>query len=189
MEDKNWEDKNRLPDTARLIDIARRAHVAYRALGERNVDRLAGRAIRSRIASKRGMMTQGDIEALAEVHVHLTRVGADPFAGHPSHFLALQLAIGTVSFCLWERLWDNRHPGRIGEAWDGEDFGLMEVWREQVRSMIKECGQGAALAMTAAQYVNKLVEAGATSEAAEELAEWMSEVTYEDEGEASRATV
>jgi hypothetical protein len=106
----------------------------------------------------------------------------DLFAGHPNHFYLLQSAIEQVSYRLWEDLWNDKHPDCFGQAWEGENFGLMTVWREKVRSLLKECGQEAALAMTSEQYVVKLIAAGADEQAAEDLEEWLSEVTCETEG-------
>jgi hypothetical protein len=54
----------------------------------------------------------------------------------------------------------------------------MSIWREKIRAMVKECRQGAALAMSAEEYVAKLIEDGASEETAVDLAEWLSKVEY-----------
>ncbi|HWH58858.1 MAG TPA: hypothetical protein VN682_14600 [Terriglobales bacterium] len=98
---------------------------------------------------------------------------------HPSGFYPLQLAIAQFSYRIWQDLWNEKYPDRFGQAWEGEDFQLMSAWREDVRRMIIECGQGAVLAMNAEEYVAKLIAANATGEAAEEMAEWLSELKYQ----------
>ena len=86
-----------------------------------------------------------------------------------------------VSGRLWEDLWNDKYPDRFGQAWNGQDFALMSVWREKVRAMIEECGQDAIFAMTAEEYVAKLIDASADEEAVETLVDWMSNVLYESE--------
>jgi hypothetical protein len=79
---------------------------------------------------------------------------------------------------MWEDLWNEKHPDQLGQAWRGQDFALMSIWREKVRTRIQECRQGAVLAMSFAEYAAKLTEGGANEETAVDLAEWLSEVEY-----------
>jgi hypothetical protein len=91
--------------------------------------------------------------------------------------LLLQFAMKRVSGVEWENLWNDAHPDRFGQAWEGEDFQLMSVWREKARTMIKECHQEWILAVgDADEYIGKLLEAGSSKEAAEELADWLGHV-------------
>jgi hypothetical protein len=87
----------------------------------------------------------------------------------------LQISMQEISYEMWEQLWNDAHPDRFGE-WDREDFTLMSVWREKVRTIIKECRQEAILGMTAEEYFNHLTAAGASGEDAQELADWILEI-------------
>jgi hypothetical protein len=123
-------------------------------------------------------LNEREVTAFAEAHVQSAQTGNDLFAGHPHTFYLLQSAIVQVSYRMWEDFWNERHPDQLGEAWNGQDFALMSIWREKVRTMIQECRQGAVLTMSAEEYVAKLTEDGASEEAAVDLAEWLSEVEY-----------
>lgn len=85
-------------------------------------------------------------------------------------------AMTQVSYHMWEDLWNEKHPHRFEKAWDGEDFALMSIWRQKIQAMVKECRQGAALAMRAEEYVAKLIDNGASEETAVDLAEWLTEI-------------
>ena len=91
-------------------------------------------------------------------------------------FLIIQIAIRIGIDELWENLWDEKYRDRLGEAWEGEDFDLMAVWRKKAMETIKNCRQEAVLEMTTDFYVAKLMEAGATQEHAVHLADGLSEV-------------
>lgn len=93
-------------------------------------------------------------------------------------FGLVQTAIVRSSRHLWEDLWNDKHPDRYGQAWDGEDSDLMRVWREKVQAMIKDCRQEAVLGMTYNDYAAKLIDDGASKETAEELADSISDVVY-----------
>jgi hypothetical protein len=88
----------------------------------------------------------------------------------------LQHAMCEVSMHVWEELWNDAHPDQFGLGLEGEDIALMSVWREKVRVMIKECHQGAILTMTVEEYFDYLKAAGESEEAAEALADWISEI-------------
>jgi hypothetical protein len=174
--------RKHLLDAPRLIEIADRAQeLANCAFREPEAYRIAGRVIRSRIHLELGnIATEADTGALAEAHVHLAKAGDDPYAAHPAHFFLLQCATQIVSCRLWEDCWNEKHPDRVGEAWDGEDFALMSVWREKVRAMIKQCDQNPVFGMTMKQYAAELIDAGASEEVVAGLVVWMSEVMYEE---------
>jgi hypothetical protein len=142
-----------------------------------------------------------DLNGLTELQRFAGRVARDPddldggsyvFHARSESFLAEGLKTGTgllllhcemveLSYLKWERLWNKTHPDRFGQGSDGEDFELMSVWRQEVRTLIEECGQGWMLEVAGAeQYIETLQEAGATIELADELAEtlvdWLGEV-------------
>ena len=81
-----------------------------------------------------------------------------------------------MSDLCWEDLWNDAHPDRFGQAWDGEDFELIPVWRERVRTIITECQQEWALVSDVDDYVGRLVDAGADEGAVEPLIEWLSDM-------------
>ncbi|MFY9585379.1 MAG: hypothetical protein WAR21_12910 [Candidatus Acidiferrales bacterium] len=166
--------RKRLPGAHGLINIAAKAgQLAYEASREPETYRLAGRLFRDEIGH--------DVEAYAEAVVYQARNRNDPYADDPRHFLLLQVFMQMVSYRLWEDLWNDKYPDRLGQAWDGEDFALMSVWREKVRALIEECRQDAIFAMTAEEYVAKLIDASANEEAVEALVDWMSNVLHESE--------
>jgi len=173
--------EKRLPSADGLIHIAARVEeLAYQASPEPEAYRLAGRLLRL-LGIPISDLHDQEVVALAEAHVHLAKAGEDSFSDDPHYFFLLQSAIAQVSYRLWEELWDENHPDRFGQPWDGQDFTLMSVWREKVRAMIKECGQDAVFGMTAGGYVARLIDAGADEEAVEMLVDWMSNVLYESE--------
>jgi len=170
---------DRSQDTAKLLKLAATAgQLSYRLSRETETYRIAGK-----LARLAGVRTTGRdkrmVAALAEAHVYLATVEVDPLAGDPLGFFLLQCALAQVSFRVWEELWNEKHTELLGKAWEGEDFELMAVWRERVRSIIKECRQDAVFVMTSEHYITQLIDAGASEEAAQELAAWLSVVKYE----------
>jgi len=97
-------------------------------------------------------------------------------------FLIIQIAIRMGIDELWEDLWNEKHPDRFGQAWEGEDFDLMKAWREKAINMITDCRQEAVLDMARDTYVTRLMEAGASEEHAQHLAEGLSEVILDRDG-------
>jgi hypothetical protein len=134
---------------------------------EQRAYRIAGRLARD--PEDRGARCEALVEAVKRGDVLFLELTKE-LGG----WLWLQLAMVQVSYAMWEKIWDNAHPERFGRAWDGEDLDLMTVWREQVRALIKACHQEAILAITAEGYSAQLIEAGASEEDAEALAEWIS---------------
>jgi hypothetical protein len=102
------------------------------------------------------------------------------FTEGPDGFALLQISMEIVSRALWEELWNNAHPDRFGHAWDEEDFVLMSVWREKVRAMITDCRQHSVLAMSPEEYFAKLIAAGVTEEDAQQVTDWICEITAGD---------
>jgi hypothetical protein len=100
--------------------------------------------------------------------------------GGQDGWLLLQISMEQVSYAIWEQLWNEAHPDRFGEAWEGEDFDLMSVWRQKVRAMIKECDQEAILDMTVEEYYDQITATGEIEEVAEALAGWISVIHEED---------
>jgi hypothetical protein len=96
--------------------------------------------------------------------------------GEQDGWLLLQISMQHVSYAMWVQLWNDAHPDRFGGAWDGEDFDLMSVWREKVRTMIRECHQEAILAMTVEEYIDQMTATGESDEVTEALADWISEI-------------
>ncbi|MFY9582915.1 MAG: hypothetical protein WAR21_00305 [Candidatus Acidiferrales bacterium] len=173
--------EKRLPGPDGLVNIAAKAgQLAYQASGEPEAYRLAGRLFRLLEIPVSDLQGQ-EVAAFAQAYVHHAKAGNDVFSGDPHHFLLLQCAVAQVSYPLWEQLWNDKHPDRFGQGWEGEDFALMSVWREKVRATIRECRQYAVFAMPCEEYVAKLIDAGASEEAVEMLVDWMSNVLYESE--------
>jgi len=157
-----------------LLDLATKANqLASQVSRHEESYRAAGRLARD----------PHDIDALSEAIVQGAKeadgVLAD-FMRAPEMFVLSQLALSHVSNRLWEDLWNETHPDRFGQAWDGEDFALMSVWRVKVRAMIQGCSRGFVLATTTDEYIAKLIKAGANEETTKELVNWMSEVMYEE---------
>ena len=97
-------------------------------------------------------------------------------------FLIIQIAIRMGIDELWEDLWNEKHPDRCGQAWNGEDFDLMVIWRNKALEVIRDCRQEAVLEMTADCYTARLMEAGAGEEHARHLADGLSEVIFDSDG-------
>lgn len=174
--------KDNLQGAYELLKLAAKVgHLADHVSHEPAGYRIAGRVNRF-IHSPAPDLKEQELTALAEAHVYLAKIGDDPFVDSSCGFFLLQSALAQESYRLWEGLWNDNHPDRFGQPWEGEDFALMSVWREKVRGVIKECRQEAVLAMTGEEYVAKLIAAGADEHAAEDLSDWLSEVTYESEG-------
>jgi hypothetical protein len=173
------EESKTMSDVIRLISIARKADSLAREISrESEPYRLAGRLNRL-IQFQFSNLTEREVATFAEAYVDQSKAGEDPFTNDQGVFYPLQSAIAQVSYRMWEGLWNEHHPDSSGKAWDGEDFALMSIWREKVRNMIRECRQGAALEMSAEEYVARLIEGGASEDATEQLVEWLAEVEYE----------
>jgi hypothetical protein len=156
---------------------AKAGQLADQVLRESEAYRLAGRLNRL-VQFQFSDLNERELTTFVEAHVQSAKTGNDLFAGHPHRFYLLQSAIPQVSYRMWEDFWNEKHPDQIGKASHGQDFALMLIWREKVRTLIQECRQGAVLAMSAEEYIAKLTEDGASEEAAVDLAEWLSEVEY-----------
>jgi hypothetical protein len=96
--------------------------------------------------------------------------------GGQNDWLLLQVSMMHHSYAMWEDLWNETHPDRFGEACAGEDFDLMSVWRQKVRTMITECRQEAILAMTVEEYFDQIAGIGRGESVAEALADWISHI-------------
>ena len=156
-------------DNFALFQLATKAgRLASRASRESELHRIAGRLIRD----------PRDLDALSQAIVYEAKAEGHVLPDHlktGTGFLLLQFAIARVSDLYWEDLWNEAHPHRFGHAWDGEDIELMSIWRENVRTLIKECHQEwLFLVSNAEEYMARLVDAGASKEDAEELADWLS---------------
>lgn len=117
-----------------------------------------------------------DVDALSRAVVLLAKNGA-VFPVDDSHgFLLLQAAMARASCEIWENLWNQKHPGRHGGAWEGEDWDLMLVWRRAVQNLITECRQGTLLSLNVQEYFAALIKAGACEEQAQDLSDWFSQV-------------
>jgi hypothetical protein len=155
------------PELLRLAAKANR--LASQLIGASELQRLAGRLARD----------PHDSDALSRAMLYQAksdRILAE-FLKAGTGLLLLQCVMERVSYLDWETLWNNAHPDRVGEAWEGEDFQLMSVWRKKVHTMIKECHQEWMLAVNDAdEYIGKLLDAGASKEEATALADWLGEV-------------
>jgi hypothetical protein len=124
-----------------------------------------------------------DVGALSKAIVNDAK-GEHAFAtttiGVTIYHALLQHAMREVSMHVWEELWNEAHPDQFGLGLEGEDIVLMSVWREKVRAMIKECHQGAILAMTVEEYFDYLTAGGVSEEDAEALADWILEIRVGD---------
>jgi hypothetical protein len=168
-----------MPCSDELLRLAVKAgRLANQVSSEPEAYRIAGRLNRL-IQFQPSDLSEREVTAFAESHVDLAKTAEDPFSDDPDAFCALHCAIALMSYGMWESLWDLKHPDRFGEACKGEDADLMSIWREKVRTIIKECHQDAVFVMTAEQYITQLIDAGASTEAAEELGSWLSVVKYE----------
>ena len=79
----------------------------------------------------------------------------------------LHLSIAQVTEVTWEDLWEDAHPDRPNEAWEGEDFELRRIWRERAAATIRECRQGWILELDDAdEYIQALLADGADEESA-----------------------
>jgi len=160
-------------DNSALLHLATKANrLAARVSRESELHRIAGRLIRN----------PSDLRALARSAVYAAKTEGSVFSDAlktGTGFLLLQFAIERVSYLCWEDLWNDKHPGRFGQAWDGKDFELMSVWRKEVRAIIKECNQEwMLLVRDVEEYIERLIDSGASKEAAGELAAWYSKVRY-----------
>jgi len=162
--------KGRLLGVHELMEVAAKTDMLSReAWKESKKDWITGRLARD----------PRDVGAICHAIVEFVKnFGAFSFEileERDSWFL-LQISMMEVSHTMWERLWDEARPDRYGEAWDGVDFELMSVWRQKVRTMIRECHQGAILAMAVEEYILQLSTVGRSKKDAEALADWIWEV-------------
>jgi hypothetical protein len=157
-----------IENNAELLRLATKANqMALRVSRENETRRVAGRLARD----------PHDADALSQAIVREATEGG-VLAGWretDEGLLLLLSAIAQVSYLCWEDLWSEAHPDRLGQAWSGEDFDLMSVWRERVRTIIRDCRQEWLFTVSDPdQYMGKLAEAGADGKQAEELADWLS---------------
>jgi hypothetical protein len=165
-------------DNSVLLHLATKAsQLSSRMSRKSEVSRLAGRLIRD----------PHDLDALCRSIVCEAKAEGSVLADSletGTGFRLLQFAIARVSDLCWEELWNDTHPDRFGQAWEGEDFELMSIWREKVGIIIEECHQEwLFLVSDADEYIAKLVEAGVAQEVAEELAAWLSIVRGNEHSE------
>jgi hypothetical protein len=160
-------EEDRLLGLNELMKVAAKTDaLARQAWEESKAHRISGRLARD----------PRDVGALSYTFVESAKNGNAYSLEIPEEqggWFLLQISMQEVSCEMWEELWNVAHPDRLGEAWDGKDFGLMSVWRRKVRTMIKECRQEAILDMTAEEYFNQLTAAGANGELAQHLADWI----------------
>jgi hypothetical protein len=161
-----------------LLHLATKANrLGSRLRWESELNRVTGRLIRD----------PHDLDALARSTVYEAKAGGGVLSDSlktGTGFLLMQFAIARVSDLCWEDLWNEKHPDRFGHAWDGGDFELMSIWREKVRAIINECHQQWLFRISdGEEYMARLVDAGASKEYAEELADWLSEVRYTEQSE------
>ena len=131
--------------------------------------RLAGRLARN----------PGETEAVCEIIVAGMKNG-DPFVRTlpetPDGFALVHCAMWNVSMPVRKDMWVDAHPDQPGQEWDGEDFVLMSVWRDNVRAVVKDCRQEVWLKMTANDYISRLIAGGMPEKLAEGIADWISEI-------------
>jgi hypothetical protein len=166
--------KNRMLGLHELMKIVTKTDaLARQAWEESKADRITGRLARD----------PHDVGAFSHATVELAKKGgafSPAITEDQDGWFLLQISMEEVSNAVWEQLWNDAHPDRFGEGWDGEDFALMSVWREKVRTMIRECHQEAILEMSAEEYFAQLTTAGESEEVAEALADWISVIHEED---------
>jgi hypothetical protein len=160
-------EEDRLLCLHELMNIAAKTDaLARQAWEESKADRIIGRLARD----------PHDVRARSHTTVELAKKG---FSYSPDNsdqqaaWFELQISMREISYEMWEQLWSVAHPDRHGELWEGKDFGLMSVWRQKVRPMIKECRQEAILEMTVEEYFNHLIAAGADEACAQDFADWI----------------
>jgi hypothetical protein len=152
----------------KLLDIAARVEeVAEQACQEPHPYRLAGRMARD--------PARAFLEVIIDGAKH-REAFSSMIAKTPGGHALLQCAMREASLRSWEALWNEAHPEQFGMGWQTEDFALMEVWRNQVRDMVEECGQGAILTVTVEKYFDDLTATGVSEEDAKDLADWLYEV-------------
>ena len=146
--------EDRLLGLHELMKVAEKTDTLVRqAWGESKEGRITGRLARDPY----------DFGALCYAIVEGVK-NADAFSfeitGGQNDWLLLQVSMMQLSYAMWEVLWNETHPDRFGEACAGEDFDLMSVWRQKVRTMIRECRQEAILAMTVEEYFDQIAGIG-----------------------------
>jgi hypothetical protein len=153
----------------RLLSIAAKAEASAMRDPQTKARRIAARLIRD----------PNDVWAVIEALIDIMKAGgaiASAIGETPEGFALVQCALAEVSRHLWEEMWDSAHPEQRSHAWEGDDAGLMSLWCENVRALIKDCHQDAMLAITAEEYYERLTAAGLSDEAAEALAGWFSTI-------------
>ena len=163
----------------KLLKIAGEAQdLAFPISGESEKYRTAGRLGRlARLSPSE--LTERERAFLAASLIDFIAMVNDECPEHLPNFRLLQGTLADASHFIWETLWNEKHPDRLGSAWEGEDFELMDVWRERVRTMISKCGQDKVFSLTAEQYAAELISAGANEALVEDLVSWMSDVLYQ----------
>jgi hypothetical protein len=159
--------KDRLLGVHELMEVATKTDMLSReAWKESKEDWIIGRLARD--PRDAGAICHGIVEFVKNFGAFSFEILEE----RDSWFL-LQISMMEVSHTMWERLWNEAHPDRYGEAWDGVDFELMPIWRQKVRTIIRECHQGAILAMAVEEYFLQLDAVGQSEEVAIALADWI----------------
>jgi hypothetical protein len=163
----------------KLLQLADKAQrLALQISNESEVCRLAGRLCRL-VQFSCSEFTEREVEAFAAARIFQIEDGNDLESEDPLDLVSLHCSLALASYHVWENLWNEKHPDRLGCAWEGQDFELMVVWRGRVRAMISKCGQAKVFSLSTEQYAAGLTGAAANEEQVEYLANWMSEVLYE----------
>jgi hypothetical protein len=181
VSERNQADRPRCRSHAvdKLLELAAKAQeLAFQISSESEVYRHAGRLNRL-VQFPCSEFTEREVEAFAAGYISLIEEGNDLGSEHPLDFVSLHRNLALASYHVWENLWNEKHPDRLGSALEGQDFELMVVWRGRVRAMLSKCGQSNLFSFTTEQYAAELTAAGANKEEVEWLANWMSEVLYE----------
>jgi hypothetical protein len=165
--DKRMKMKNRLLGVSELMEVAAKTdRLSREAWEESKEDWITGRLARD----------PRDVDAICHATVEMVKkFGTFSFEipEEQGGWFVLQISMMEVSYDMWEQLWNDAHPDRFEGVWDGVDFELMSVWRERVRTMIRECRQEAILAITVEEYFAQVTAVGPNEEVAEMLADWM----------------
>jgi hypothetical protein len=94
--------------TGRLAKEFSREPEAYRMAGRLN------RLLQFQFSD----LSEREVTAFAEAHINQAKAAEDPFADDPHGFYRLHCAIAQVSYSMWNDLWNENHPDRLGEAWN-----------------------------------------------------------------------
>jgi hypothetical protein len=104
-------------------------------------------------------------------------------------FYIIHAVVHEIGQRWWEHLWDEKHADRPGGAWQGQDFDLMRVWREKMRGLLRDCRQDAVFDMDYEGFITTMTDAGANPKEAEQAADWLADVMWEDEGDTPSCAV